>query len=132
MHTLKQIADHPGISATEIARDYGKTKGAVSQIIKKLEEKELICRKKDFLNDNKWQLYITEKGKCLDEAHQHYDQVGGGETMELVRELYTSEEIDTAFNVLESWLEIRRDVHQRRLDRKKLEKKILKLKKEQE
>ena len=35
VHTLKHIADHHGITVTELARDYGKTKGAVSQILKR-------------------------------------------------------------------------------------------------
>ena len=37
VHTLKHIADNPGITVTELARDYAKTKGAISQILKKLE-----------------------------------------------------------------------------------------------
>ena len=42
VHTLKYIADHDGITVTQLARDYGKTKGAISQILKKIEFKGLI------------------------------------------------------------------------------------------
>ena len=44
VHTLKHIADNPGITVTELARHNGKTKGAISQILKKIEDKGLICR----------------------------------------------------------------------------------------
>ena len=36
VHTLKHIADNPGITVTELARHNGKTKGAISQILKRL------------------------------------------------------------------------------------------------
>ena len=39
VHTLKHIADNPGITVTELARHNGKTKGAISQILKKIEKK---------------------------------------------------------------------------------------------
>ena len=43
MHLVKCISDHPGITVTELAYDYAKTKGAISQILKKLIEKLAVC-----------------------------------------------------------------------------------------
>lgn len=119
VHTLKHIADHNGITVTEISRDYGKTKGAVSQILKKVEGKGLIYRKVDPENENRLHLYLTEKGKELDEAHRRYDEVGFGESMDLVRDEFSEDEIDTAFSVLECWLDIRRKVQDKRNAKKK-------------
>lgn len=119
VHTLKHIADHNGITVTEISRDYGKTKGAVSQILKKVEGKGLIYRKVDPENENRFHLYLTEKGKELDEAHRRYDEVGFGESMDLVRDEFSEDEIDTAFSVLECWLDIRRKVQDKRNAKKK-------------
>lgn len=119
VHTLKEIADCPGITVTELAKDQGKTKGAISQILKKIESKGLIYRESDPTNDNKQLLYITPKGNILDKAHRDYDKIGFGESMDRVREIYTDEEIDIAFSVMESWLEIRRDVQQQRILRRK-------------
>jgi DNA-binding MarR family transcriptional regulator len=113
VHTLKHIADNPGITVTELARHNGKTKGAISQILKKIEKKGLVCREASN-GDNKLPLFLTEKGKELDLAHRNYDMVHAGESMNEVRRLYTPEEMNTAFQVLETWLEVRRQVEEER------------------
>lgn len=119
VHTLKHIADNPGITVTELARDYGKTKGAVSQILKKVEEKGLVYRESDPNNDNKSHLHLTEKGMVLDNAHRQYDQVNFGESMDQVRGVFSDEDVNIAFRVMEKWLDVRREVQQQRLERKK-------------
>ncbi len=123
VHMLKYIADHPGITVTELAIDYGKTKGAISQMLKKIEDKGLIYREQDLSNDNRMLLYVTEKGELLDYVHRKYDMASFGESMNQVRALYSEEEIDLAFDILETWLNVRREVHQKRLERKRLEEK---------
>lgn len=119
VHTLKYIADHPGITVTELARDYGKTKGAISQILKKIESKGLINREAASGGDNRFFLYPTDKGKELDLLHRQYDSMRQSETMDRVRAYFTQDEIDLAFQVLETWLDIRRDVQQERMARRK-------------
>lgn len=57
---------------------------------------------------------MTEKGKELDLAHRNYDMVHAGESMNEVRRLYTPEEMNTAFQVLETWLDVRRQVEEER------------------
>lgn len=121
VHTLKHIADHYGITVTELARNYGKTKGAVSQILKKIEGKGLVYRKGDDENDNRYHLFLTDKGKELDEAHRQYDQISFGESMDQVRKQFSVGEINTAFQVLEAWLDVRRKVQQDRMKRRKSE-----------
>ena len=120
--TLKHIADHHGITVTELARDYGKTKGAVSQILKKVESKGLVYREVDPENDNRYHLFLTDKGKELDEAHRRYDEIGFGESMDMVRERFSEDEINTTFRVLEAWLDIRRKVQDKRNEKKKAKK----------
>lgn len=120
VHTLKYIVDNEGITVTQLARDSGRTKGAVSQILKKLESKELVFRMADPENDKRSFLYPTEKGRLLDEAHRNYDAKKFGESMNVVRENFTKDEINTTFAVLEAWLEVRREVQQRRIRQKKL------------
>ena len=133
VHTLKYIADHFGITVTQLAKDYGKTKGAVSQILKKLEAKGLVYREVDPDNDNRYHLFLTEKGKELDHAHRSYDAVSFGESMNLMRERFSQADLDIAFAVLEGWLAVRREVQQNRLRRKKqLEKQKRKAALEQE
>ena len=126
VHMIKHIADNPGITVTELARDYGRTKGAISQILKKVEGKGLVCRKADPGNDNRAFLYLTLAGETLDQAHRSYDEVKFGESMNMVRGQFSPEEIDTAFQVLETWLDARREIQERRMERKKEEEKAKK------
>lgn len=129
VHTLKRIADNCGTTVTELAKEYAKTKGAISQILKKLETKDLIYRKVADDNDNKYHLYLTDKGKQLDTAHRAYDQVSFGKSMDKVREQFSQEDINLSFSVLETWLEIRKDIQLERDEQKKaLKKKTLKIK----
>lgn len=123
VHMLKYIADHPGITVTELAIDYGKTKGAISQMLKKIEDKGLIYREQDTTNDNRMLIYVTEKGELLDFVHRKYDMVSFGESMDQVRALYSEEEIDLAFDILETWLNVRRQVHQKRVEKRRREEK---------
>ena len=114
-HIVKCIADHPGITLTQLAYDYAKTKGAISQILKKLVEKELILQKpSDEPGDKRVFLYLSPQGEALNEAHISYDEVHAGETLDLVRKEFTDEEIDTAFDVIQCWLKCRRLVHEQR------------------
>ena len=118
VHTLKHIADNPGITVTELAWDYAKTKGAISQILKKLENKSLVYRPQNPAGDNRTPMYLTEKGEILDAAHRKYDEVSSGESIDQVRLQFSEEEIDIAFNVLETWLNVRREVQQNRMKQK--------------
>lgn len=116
VHTLQDISVLPDVTVTDLSIRYGKTKGAISQIIKKLESKDLLRRVPSGNNDNRFFLELTEKGHALDAAHRQYDTIHAGETMERVRSRVTAEEFDTAFRVLEVWLQARREVHQERIN----------------
>lgn len=109
VHTLKYIADNQGVLSAKMALDMAKTKGAVSQILKKLEAKDIIQRRE------KGRLYLTEKGKELDFLHRKYDDEHFGESLDRLRGLYSQETIDQTFQILESWLHIRRHIHIERL-----------------
>lgn len=126
VHTLKRIADNSGTTVTELAKEYVKTKGAISQILKKLKSKELIYRKVSEDNDNKYNLYLTDKGKELDRAHRAYDKIHFGESMDRVREQFSQEDINLTFSVLETWLNIRRDIQIKRDKQKKALKRKMK------
>lgn len=115
VHTLQDIYRLPQVTVTDLAARYGKTKGAVSQIIKKLETKGLITRTASGENDNRCFFQLTEKGLALNTAHGAYDTVHGGEVLDLVREQVSEEDFNTAFRVMSVWLEVRREVHQKRI-----------------
>lgn len=109
VHTLSHIADHPGISVSEIARDWAKTKGAVSQMIRKLESRDLIVKKKKAGNEKVICLYVTQKGAELDKMHRMYDTRNYEGFLELMGNRVTEEELMTTFKVLENWIELSLD-----------------------
>ena len=111
MHMLKYIADHPGKTVTELAVDWDKTKAAISQMLKKLETKELIYKKNAPDSLRKQCFFITEKGKQLNSYHQKYDTKVFGKTLDLLEELCTAEEIETCFSVLEKYTQARQKKH---------------------
>jgi len=115
VHTLQDIAELSGPTATDLAMRYGKSKGAISQIIKKLESKKLIQKVPSGKKDNRYLLELTEKGHILDQAHRSFDNAHGGEVMEALREKVSKEDFDTAFRVLSVWLDVRREIHQKRI-----------------
>lgn len=106
VHTLSYIADYPGISASEIARDWNRTKGAVSQIIKKLEKRGLIYREKKVGNDKTVCLYVTEAGAELDRFHREYDSRNYRGFLDLMKQHFSDERIEDAFEVMDGWIEL--------------------------
>lgn len=45
VHMLKYIVDHPGKTVTDLSLEWDKTKAAISMMMKKMEQKELLCRR---------------------------------------------------------------------------------------
>ena len=78
-------------------------------------EKDIILQKRPAdAGDKRILLYLTERGEALNRAHLTYDEAHAGETMNLVRSRHTDEEIDTAFEVIKTWLDCRRYIHEQR------------------
>lgn len=70
IHMIKSIKENEGIHVTGLANKIGVTKGAVSQIIIKLEKKGLIKRDKDICNQSKLVLKLTNKGEIAYKNHE--------------------------------------------------------------
>lgn len=118
-HVIKYIADHPGVTLTDMALAFGKTKGAFSQIVNRLVARGLIVKNKAEGMDNRQFLELSEKGLELNAAHEHYDAIHFGESMSVVRSQYTDEEVDKAFTILMCWLDARRALHKKRIEQQK-------------
>jgi len=69
-HLLDKIGDHPDVNITEFARAGGITKGAVSQVVKKLENKGLVRRYKSGSNDKEVFLELTRAGRDIYVEHK--------------------------------------------------------------
>lgn len=70
IHTLELIGRNPGVAVTELARRQGVTKGAASQVVKKLDEKGLVQKCKSLDNEKSILLILTEKGKLAFDGHE--------------------------------------------------------------
>lgn len=62
MRIIMLVHEHPGITATDISKRWNRTRGAISQMLKKIEEKGFIYREKNESNDRTIGLYATDWG----------------------------------------------------------------------
>jgi DNA-binding MarR family transcriptional regulator len=63
IHLLLMIENEIDTNATQIAKQLGLTKGAVSQTLSRLEKKGIIVKTKDPYNKNELTLNLTDSGK---------------------------------------------------------------------
>ena len=70
IHTVAIIGDQEGINVTTLAKMRGITKGAASQMIYKLVDKELVEKRTSPNSDSEINLYLTRKGKQARKEHR--------------------------------------------------------------
>ena len=102
VHILEKIYFHPGITVTELAELTSRTKGAASQIVAKLYEKELITKVPQEDDAKKRSLLITPKGEQLNKFHMDYDERMAKKFFGIVSQYYSSEQMDAFFKVMET------------------------------
>ena len=103
IHTIAAISEHEGITGSELAKLFFKTKGAITQIVSKLEEKGLIRKEKDEHDKKCIHLYLTPKGKRLQEHHILYDVQEMTRIHEYLERTCTQEEIRAFYKVMNCW-----------------------------
>ena len=106
VHTLTMIADHPGITVSELSVMWSRTKGAVSQNVTRLEKKGLITRQRDEKNAKIVHLYVTEEGERLSTAHKMYDNMDIMQTQRDLLQSCSLEEVDSFYQVLKAYLQL--------------------------
>lgn len=105
MHTLAKIAEDPGICISQIARQWNRTLGAVSQIVNSLHKKGYIEKKKLPGNNKTIHLYPTESGEILAAEHQKIDRIGWQKTLDHVLKYHSVEELQHFLSVMDSFIE---------------------------
>lgn len=108
VHMLSYIVDNPGISVTRLARETGKTKGAISQTVRQLLDKGLLRKEDNPANDRSIMLYATESGMDLHNHHKAYDTVDFGRSYKALAEIYGVDKVNEAIGILETWVDLRR------------------------
>ncbi len=85
IHMIKEIKRSNGSHMSEIARKLDVTRGAVSQIIKKLEKKGFV--NKEMVSENQLMLVpvLTEKGEIADSNHKRYHEVFNNSIKKILR-----------------------------------------------
>ena len=73
-HLIEQIGDYPEKNITELAKFFGVTKGAISQTVKKLENKGIVTRYKGEKNEKEVFIKLTETGKSVYKKHKEHSQ----------------------------------------------------------
>lgn len=98
-HTLEYICDNNEVTVTHLAETFFRTKGTISKLLARLEEKGLITRmQKD--GNKKWVYFKpTEKGLRANELHCSYDRVKTLEMLEALLKDCTIEEIESFYKV---------------------------------
>jgi len=74
IHTIEAIGRHPQVNVTQLAQKLGITKGALSQTLKKLVEKQLAKKVKSIANDKELFLELTQKGRKAYSGHAQFHE----------------------------------------------------------
>lgn len=72
IHIVKIIGEHEELYVSEIAKLIGVTKGTISQIVRRLEDKGLVNKYPDPANNTRQMVRLTSKGKKAHKAHDNY------------------------------------------------------------
>jgi len=74
-HTLAHIYNNEGITISDIAQIENKTLSALSQKIKKLQNKGLITKERDPVDYKKFNLFTTDQGKIVCQNQLRMDKI---------------------------------------------------------
>ena len=100
IHMVMLIGDNPGVHGAELARVAGVTRGAISQIVAKLEKKGLVQKVEAPENSLKKVPVLTNKGKVAYYAHEQYHEEMDRDLYEYINRL-TDEQVTVIKNFLQ-------------------------------
>ncbi|WP_207259758.1 MarR family winged helix-turn-helix transcriptional regulator [Desulfovibrio sp. Huiquan2017] len=69
IHMVSRVDRHDGVGVTDLAEEFGVTKGAVSQVVTRLVDKGLLVKEPDPLNRTRVVIRTTETGHVASENH---------------------------------------------------------------
>jgi DNA-binding MarR family transcriptional regulator len=82
IHAIEAIGNKKGETAAELVRIFGVTKGAVSQVLIKLEHKGYIHKELSAYSGKGKMLTLTEKGRVAFESHARFHAAMDGSLVE--------------------------------------------------
>ena len=84
IHLVDTIGRHPNANVTEMARYQGVTKSAISQKLRKLENKGIILRSRDALNAKEVNVELTKAGWRAFNLHEEHHRAQDSEMFEFL------------------------------------------------
>lgn len=84
---IKAIGDSPGITAARLAKKFGKSAGACSQLIRKLKSKEWVSQVRNRRNSREYNLILTEAGKDIYIKHRDFEKACYERTFKMLDEV---------------------------------------------
>lgn len=109
-HLLISINDSHGITNVELASALGRTPGAITQIIVKLEQKGLVERVKHKDNAKTVHIYPTPAGVRLAISYQAQEIINMRRMLYDIQTRHSQEEINTFWNVMSDFLTVISDL----------------------
>lgn len=100
-HVLKEINENPGITNCELAKNWNRTRGSISQTVSRLIRDGYVTSENMPDNKKNKALFSTEKGDKLCNLHRDYDAAKTSELIANLKEHCTMDEINGYFKVLE-------------------------------
>lgn len=95
-HVVMEIGERGINNVGELSERLGITKGAVSQYLKKLEDKGFVNRIQDGTDKRQFSVELTSKGRELYKIHNNYDKEQYAKVCPLFSE-FTAQELDLVF-----------------------------------
>lgn len=97
---IKKIGDEPGITITRLAKFFNKTTSACSQLMYRMKKKNLLEQRRNEHNNKEYNLYLTDAGKTLYEAHRVFETDCYKRTASML-ETFSQEELDIYIRIQE-------------------------------
>ena len=92
-HLIDRIALHPGVTVTDLANMVRKTPSACSQLVRRLRDKGWVEQVRNAENNRIYNLYLTESGKQVYQAHTAFNQSCQEATFQLLSN-FSPEELE--------------------------------------
>lgn len=100
VHLIRDIAEHTGITVTQLAQLNNKSKSAISQMIDKLLHKGLVEKHQHPDSKRQIAIYLTERGETINQYHAKLDKHEYSKLLKYLPE-YTEEDFQRIIYLLD-------------------------------
>lgn len=95
---IRQIGLNPGITITELAAIFDKTKSACSQLMRRMKEKGWIYQERNKENNREFRLFLTEAGQKIYVNHREFEDACYQRTINML-DAFSEKELQTYIDI---------------------------------